>query len=464
MFSARTLAWVPIVIGVLLYRSGDLLLNGVLNRSSFPRGYIADGNYSSDCKTVRDYTVSPEESLRFCEDETFWELYDAQAKLAERTVIVSCDPGRKAWNTVMGPLRDPTPHGGLWLYAFAGDATRRDGKATRILNPNISVNQAHRITLKNYPQNHDFHPLGLEIWPSYSGNSSNLYVINHARKETVVEHFLLNPAHPTEAKHIRTIRSLHFLSANGLALTSPDSFYVSNDHLMTRRLPIVGHVLPLVESILGLPLGFVSHITLNKHTSTETDPISKKEFAKLFIPFANGISISSSGTDFALASTSMGEILLYERDLATNKLKHKKETIRLPFFPDNVNFSPSNSSNGLEEIIVGGHPNFPDLIQVAKSKSAGSPSWVIAIVPKESGNGERSLVFDQDAPVSTNSKIQMDGVRWTMKTLFQSDGVEEKRGFACSTAGLRDPDSGVIYVTGIYAQGGMMVCKPGLAN
>ncbi|KAH9481410.1 hypothetical protein JR316_0005936 [Psilocybe cubensis] len=457
MLSARTLAWIPVIVGALLYRAGDLLQNGVIFRSNFPRGYIANGNYSSECEVVPRYADSPSENLSLCEDETFWELFDTQGEVAERAVIVSCDPGRKTWNTVMGPLLDPTPHGGLWIYVSPDDTTRRsDGS---ILDPSLPVYQAHRITLKNYPEGHDFHPLGLEIWPSYSGNSSNLYVINHAREATVIEHFLLNPAHPTEAMHIRTLRSLHFHSANGLALTSPDSFYVANDHLVTRRLPVLGHILPMIESVLSLPSGFVSHITLNKHTPTESKSISEEVFVKLFIPFANGLAISSSGTQLALASTSMGEILLYERDPKTNKLKRKTDTIRLPFFPDNVNFSPS--SEGVEEIIVGGHPNFPDLIEVAEGKSAGCPSWVIAIVPQENSRGEQSIVFDQDAPVSLNSKIRKVGPRWTMKTLFQSDGVEEKGGFSSSTTGLMDPNTGALYVTGIYSQGGMMVCTPG---
>ena len=89
--------------------------------------------------------------------------------------------------------------------------------------------------------------------------------------------------------------------------------------------------------------------------------------------------------------------------------------------------------------------------------SAGS--WVVAIVPKDRADAKSETEFDQEAPVSTNTKISRDGNNWTLKTLFQSDGVEESGGFGSSTKGLRDADSGALYVSGLYAKGGMLVCK-----
>jgi hypothetical protein len=84
---------------------------------------------------------------------------------------------------------------------------------------------------------------------------------------------------------------------------------------------------------------------------------------------------------------------------------------------------------------------------------------VVAIVPKDKANAKSESMFDQEAPVSTNTKISSDGNTWTLKTLFQSDGVEESGGFGSSTNGLRDADSGALYVSGLYAKGGMLVCS-----
>jgi len=99
-------------------------------------------------------------------------------------------------------------------------------------------------------------------------------------------------------------------------------------------------------------------------------------------------------------------------------------------------------------------------VGVAANKTGASAgSWVVAIVPKDEANAGSETKFDQEAPVSANTKISRDGSNWTLKTLFQSDGVEEKGGFGSSTQGLRDADSGTLYVSGLYAKGGMLVCR-----
>lgn len=429
-------------------------------KSDFPTGYVAGADYEADCLTLREYNVPRAESLSSCEDEVFWEVEDKTGNVVQRPVIFTCDPNRKNWNTVMGPLRNPDPHGSLWLYIPSTD--KKD-----YFNPSVKRDKAQRITLKNYPANHDFHPLGAEAWPSHAGSPSNLYVVNHARERTVIEQFILDPAKPTEAQHIRTISSPYFISPNTVALTSPDSFYVTNDHLFTRRLPIIGHILPVIESVLGLPLSFVSHVTLNPVTSNTkpTDPIiAKHKFSALFIPFANGIAISRTGTNVALISTSTNQVQFYTRDPLTNKITQRKsETVILPFSPDNVNFTPSLEVPGQEDVIVGGHPNFPHLTAVAANKpGAHAASWVALLVPKPASvSGTNTFVSDNDAPVPLNSKVSLDGTTYTMKTLFQSNGNELKFGFMSSCTGLRDPETGNVYVSGLYAEDGAIICKPG---
>lgn len=359
----------------------------------------------------------------------------------------------------MGPLRNPQPRGALWLYI----PSLPDNKA-RITSSSVQTNKAHRITMKNYPPNHDFHPLGVELWPSHAGNASNVYVVNHARERTVIEQFLIDPSNPTEIVHIRTISHPYFLSPNALALTSPDSFYVSNDHLMTRRLPVVGHILPVAESLLALPLGYVSHVTLNPHGGS-TEPIAKHTFAKLFVPFPNGVAVSASGKEVVIVSTTLSEVYFYERDPATNLLTRLKYTVPVPFCGDNVNYSPSLTNKGQEEVIITGHPNFPDLTGVAANNTGASAgSWVVAIVPKNEVDAKSETKFDQEAPVSISTKIPKDGKNWTLKTLFQSDGVENQGGFGSSSTGLRDANSGALYVSGLYAHGGLLVCKPAPEN
>ncbi|TFK28094.1 arylesterase [Coprinopsis marcescibilis] len=449
MACIRGLGWMILILSAWLYRSGSVLKNVLLTKTRLPVGYAANADYTSDCQYLGpgEAQEDPFNSLAYCEDTGFWEHRDSDGKTSSRLVLFSCDPNRKSWNTVMGPLRDPNPRGALWVYA-----------PTQSGQP---ASKPQRITLQDYPEDHDFHPLGFEAWPSYGGNASNLYVINHARRRTVIEQFLIRPSEPTVATHVRTISSLFFVAPNGLALTSPDSFYVTNDHLFTRRWPIIGTFVPLIESILGLPLAFVSHITLNPPHSHK-GAIAKHKFAASFLPFPNGVAISEDGKRVAVALSSLAQVRFFERNPQTNSLKQNLEVVRLPFTPDNVRFTPSiEGPRGSEDLIVGGHPHFPSLSLLAKgAKDVHSGSWVVSIVPKVKGrlyenNGGKA--FDGEALVSTCDYVD-DGPTYTLKTLFQSDGSPQ--GFATATTGIRDPETGVLYISGLYDPHGALVCTP----
>ncbi|RDB25970.1 Serum paraoxonase/arylesterase 1 [Hypsizygus marmoreus] len=439
MITVGTLTKIAVVISVIAYRSARVAKNTILTKHPFPEGYYSEGNFDIDCTTLK----APD--LKYCEDATFWNLLDAQGKFIDRGLLISCDANRKAWNTVMGPLTDPAPHGSLWLHEPASNTGKRNAK------PDAA--KLKRIELKGYPAQHDFHPLGIEIYPSYAGNASNLYVINHARARTVIEHFTLSPSSPTVATHVRTLASPYFHSANSLALTSPDSFYVTNDHLFTRRIPYLGHVLPILESVLALPLTFVSHITLSPSSSSAENakaPITAHEFSALFLAFPNGITISPSGTQVAVASTTLGKVFIYTRNPATNALTTLAHTVEVPFTPDNMHYTHDGTA-----LIVAGHPNFPALAKVAANKTDVAPSWVVQIAID--GEEVKEAEFDRDAPVSAKGKVKsVPG--FAVKTLFQSDGV----GFSSSSTGLKDPVTGALYVTGLYAEEGVLVCRPSL--
>ncbi|KAF8071737.1 arylesterase [Lyophyllum atratum] len=436
MVSTRTLAYLAGFISIVVWRSGRVAKNSILTKHAFPEGYYAQGDFDTDCATLKG---GPD--LKYCEDATFWDLLDAKGKFVDRGLLLSCDAGRKSWNTVMGPLRNPQPHGSLWLYE--PDGKGKKGKAVR--NPS----KLKRLELAGFPAGHDFHPLGVEIYPSYAGNTSNLYVVNHARARTVIEQFTLSPSSPTVAKYVRTLASPYFHSANALALTSPDSFYVTNDHLFTRRLPYLGHILPILESVFALPLSFVSHVTLSPPSSSQP-PIETHQFSALFIPFPNGIALSPDGTQVALASTTLGTILIYSRNPATNELT-RIDNVPVPFTPDNIRYTHDGTA-----LLVAGHPHFPTLTAVAANKTLAAPSWVVSIDMRASKSGAQPKQdFDRQAPTSAKGKVPPVAGR-EITTIFQSDGS----GFSSSSTGLQDPVTGALYVTGLYAEEGVIVCHP----
>ncbi|KAJ7035011.1 hypothetical protein C8F04DRAFT_547755 [Mycena alexandri] len=388
----KSYSWLGVLaISMLVWRSRRTVTYVLLKRES-PTAVYAQGNADAKCVLK----TAPE--MNFCEDAAFWELHnDAFTNSTRHEVIVTCDPGRKEWNTVLGPLRNPEPHGGLWVLSAEDDAAPK------------------RLTLQNYPPGHDFHPLGLAISPSYQNGPSNVFVVNHARQRTFIEQFTLSPAFPGAATHVRTLSSSYFVSPNSIALTSPHSFYLTNDHLFTRR-----HwpILPIVETMLGLPFGWVSHISLDPNPEAPTSIIGHS-FSAPFVNFANGVSISPSGLQVAVASTGLARVEIYSRDPATNVLTHTR-TVPVPFSPDNLEFDAAGA------LIVAGHPHFPSLLKVKADPTtkAVAPSWVVSVV---------------------DNKVE---------TLFQSDGTV----FSSSSTGLRDP-AGALYITGLY-ESGMLVCRP----
>ena len=416
------------------WRNGRAWRAFIISTPDFPVGYYADGDHTAQCEVVRD---EPGNDLKFCEDATFWDRVDDAGGLQDRILLMSCDPGRREWNTVMGPLHDPVPAGALWVHRTR-DATGRP----------------QRVVFEKYPQGHDFHPLGAEVYPSHPGKASNLFVVNHARQETTIEQFTMQWDTPARATWVRTLSSPYFVSPNALALTSPTSFYVTNDHLLTRRLPsVLGQTLPLAETLLGLPLGWLAHVTVNDPAPGEAPTITHS-LARLGIPFANGVSISPDGATVAVASTSLGQVLFYTRNASTNALAPAAR-VPTPFTPDNIAFDDAGA------LLVAGHPHFPSLTAVARNvPGARAPSWAMALTPRPQAPVGAALpdAYDTRAPVPAARKAP-PARSHEAQTLYQSDGTA----FSSSSTALRDATTGKLYVTGLYEEG-FLVCAPDKAS
>ncbi|KAI0250287.1 hypothetical protein BJV78DRAFT_605342 [Lactifluus subvellereus] len=445
-----------------LWRNGRSSRNVLIPTLDFPHGYYAGGSHGGHCTIVKD-TLSND--MRYCEDAVFWERVEGtNGAVLDKVLLLSCDPNRKAWNTVMGPLSDPNPRGALWLYDIEAAGAR-----------------PRRITLEGYPEAHDFHPLGLDVYPSRPQPDddqpySNLFVVNHARNSSTIEQFALSWDAPDRARWVRTLSGPDLVSPNALALTSPTSFYLTHDHRFTRRLPgVLGKTLPVAESILALPLGWTTHVTLTDDTPSFSSPPSGSSgtqssathtttVAASRIPFANGIAVSPDGAQVAIASTTLCEILFYARDSDSGDAAAPlslRARVPTPFAPDNVMFDSRGS------LIVAGHPHFQSLVAVAANQTgARAPSWVVSITPapgpadaktraEEGEGGQRDGdVWDVGVPVPASRKVpRVPG--YEMRTLYQSDGSA----FSASSTALRDAETGVLYIVGLYEEG-LMVCSP----
>ncbi|KAI6003381.1 hypothetical protein EDC04DRAFT_3146955 [Pisolithus marmoratus] len=414
----RFAAVLTTLLAVYVYRSGRVLYYHILTAPALPKGYFAGGDYRDHCTVIKDEI---DNRLTHCEHFIFWDHLDEEDNVTNRLILLSCDPGRRAWNTIMGPMDDPDPSGDLWIYSTE----------TGSLSP---------ITLANYPEGHDFHPTGMDAYPSKAGAPSNLFVVNHARQNSTIEQLVLDPAQPTVATYVRTLTSPYFVAPNAIALTSPTSFYLTTEHLMTRRLPgLFGSILPTIETIGGLPLTWVAHITVLP------DGAIQHKFAALGIVFANGVALSHDGLHLAVASSSLAKVHFYRRDPSTNELTHDRDVI-VPFGSDNVIWSPSP-------------PIFTDVVE--NKPGAKAPGWAVSIRPIGARGSEdqkdshsKTTGYDFRAPLSA-SAIAPASSTDEVETIFQSDGSV----YGTSSTGLIDTRTGTFYLTSLF-EDGLLVCYP----
>ncbi|KAF9519150.1 hypothetical protein BS47DRAFT_1370793 [Hydnum rufescens UP504] len=319
-----------------------------------------------------------------------------------KKLLISCDPGRLEWNTVMGPMTDPSSRGDLWIYDYA------------------STGDVQRVLLDGYPLHADFHPLAPQIIPSTAHEPATLFVINHGRVNTTIEVFHLTDTAPYTATYVRTLSHRAFVSLNSIAAVSRTTFYVTNDHAVTRRLPIFGAFLSLLETFLRIPSTWVDRVDL------VGSDIRITRVANL--AFANGIAVSPTRKK-----------LWWPLRHRTNDLTYRS-VVPVPFAPDNVAYDEEDGS-----IIVAGHPHFYSLIRVAAKETDTAPSWVTEI------SATKASTNDSTAPYPAVSRAPVVSSH-AVNTLYQSNGSH----YSSSSTGVRVGKD--LFVAGLYADG-ILHCK-----
>lgn len=310
---------------------------------------------------------------------------------------------------LQGPLQDPNPQGDIWVYDYA---------TTKALK---------RVPLDGYPQGKDFHPLGIDVVPSTSKSPATLFAVNHGRHNTSIELFTITDTAPYRATYIRTLSHPAFVSPNSIAPISSTSFYVTNDHRLTRRLPDPwGKFIPLVETLLSIPLSWVDRVDLVGDEIQVTRVISG-------LAFANGISLSPDKKQVAVASTTGIDVKFYDVDESKNLIF--TSAVPVPFTPDNVSYDEEDGS-----LIVAGHPHFPTLVKLAAKKGKTAPSWVVEL------SSTKASTNDSSAPYAAANRAAVVPSH-SVTTLYQSDGNH----FSSSTTGVRHGKD--FFVAGLYALG-----------
>ncbi|KAL4862622.1 hypothetical protein BDV12DRAFT_40096 [Aspergillus spectabilis] len=288
--------------------------------------------------------------VRNCEDGIIIE--------EDSMAILSCDPGRDLWNTVMGtfyPQHSLIPNGKLWIYRY--DVPDGDEKA---LVP---------IQFVDYPEPFSFHPLGVE----YHRDTSTLFVCNHHIEGSRVDIFTLDLSASTKpvATHARTIIHPLIRTPNSVIALNENELYITNDHYIRRKdyAPLA-----LFETYAGIPGGTVAYVNI------AAEPIQVRTVARG--AFANGLTLLND-TTVAVAITAAAEVRLYTR-LDDNSLS-QIDAIKTPFMPDNVSTEKDGS------LLIAGHPHPPSLDKLVHARrecidaegvvakecwKSTSPSWV----------------------------------------------------------------------------------------
>ncbi|TKY86787.1 hypothetical protein EX895_004427 [Sporisorium graminicola] len=416
---------------------------------------------STDC-----WNVAGGEQFRFCED--------MHAIPGTSTVLISCDAHRAGWNTVMGPLADAQPRGGLFSYSYPTSPSP-PAAAER--------GEAKPVALVNFPQNSTFHPLGVSLLPhAQEGKSGGLlFVVNHRRERSSVELFQLSLGedgweaiwqrsivHPV-ATH--TPNSIHALTAS--------SFVVTNDHFFARRPgPLDTHLVPLLEqvffdsaiaggqagwrkwlvvqaatllskravaarlaqleTVLGLSLGWVSYVQFEPDSKKgEEDGVEVRRIAT-GIPFANGVAVTPDERTMIVAATTYPGIWMYDLPTSHPLQWHLRPTtkLHLPFRVDNLAWShptvhsPWTSTSKFNNLtlLATGHPAPFRLIAMSQSPlSRTSPSWSVAIAP-HAPSTVAQVWEDSDAPLPAHHFTLSHNPLWSIRTLLQSTGEAARVG------------------------------------
>ncbi|SPO24812.1 uncharacterized protein UTRI_01803_B [Ustilago trichophora] len=438
-----------------------------------------DGDVAPDCVNLNGGGEG--ERLRFCEDMH-------RIPGAERdTVIISCDANRAGWNTVMGPLEDAKPRGQLWTFEYPTQVTSK-------LDDMVPL----PVELVNFPEEQTFHPLGMSIFHQEGNAGGQLFVVNHREHFSSVELFHLTPASREKgagwiAQWQRSIvHPIATHTPNSIHAVSESSFLITNDHLFARRPgPLAEHMIPMlsqrffnqdtsalqgggrgvqqwvvsklarvlsnrkaaaalaqIETLLGLPLGWVTMVQFDPRQVVETDGVKAKIVATN-IPFANGIAVSPDQKTLIVAATTYPGVFIYDiirsqrpnfTGGTTNWLEMKLSTkLHLPFRVDNLAFTSNSISCNPNDrfsnhaLLATGHPSPLQLISMARNPlNQTSPSWSISITPYkpthqspaiESAFQHAQAWEDQEAPLPTHHFTLSHNGAWSIRTLMQSNGA-----------------------------------------
>ncbi|WFD32781.1 hypothetical protein MSPP1_003832 [Malassezia sp. CBS 17886] len=417
-------------------------------------------------------------------------------KLSRRhgIAVFACDPSRPVWNPVMGPLLDPSSRGAVWIQKYEhGDG---HGKATA-------------VPLDDFPEDYDYHPLGLALYET-SPTSVRLFSVNLGTRASTIEviDLTVTDAGEWRGRYVRTIaHPLATQASNSITPLSATELLVTNMHMTMRRPPPLEQtkamlrglygtwaerllavpvssaaavpVMQVVENVIGT--GWVAHVTFDDKVTmpahSDLQAFARGVDARVLtkgIPFANGIGLSPGLKNVVVSSTTSSGVYVYPVQRWTKSGKPDWNAadvlgaplfIPAPFLSDNVEVAPPLPGEPVlpddpldgAAIYVAGHPSLKDLEEMIAAPGqleSMSGTWVAEI--KYTGK----TVPDERPPVHAERFLPGTPPGWSVRTLLQTNGqgfVDENGVRVTIPAGSGTAwdrsrkGHGSFFVTGLYS-------------
>jgi len=223
----------------------------------------------------------------------------------------------------------------------------------------------------------DFRPHGISLYTGKNGDDV-LFVINHSGGRHSIEKYALSG---DQLIHRKTIADPALVSPNDIVAVGPDSFYITNDH----------------GSVAGLMRFFEDYMRLKRSNVVFYNGTGFSE-AAADIGYANGINVSADGKTLFLSAVTEQSLIIFDRDSTSAQLSLRQK-IDLGTGVDNIEVDPQG------DLWVGAHPQLLKFVSHAKDPAVFSPSQIIHLSLKKSGDYQIDEIYLNDGSEISGSSV-----------------------------------------------------------
>ena len=234
-------------------------------------------------------------------------------------------------------------------------------------------------------------PHGIGSWIAPNGDLS-LFVVNHRKDGHFVEIFDYQGG---KLAHRQSVSGALMHSPNDVLPVGSAAFYVTNDHGNASELG------RMAEEYLQLARSYVLYY-------------DGKNFRKVAekLAYANGINTSSDGRTVYVAATVDQKVFVYDRDLNSGDLS-LRDTIEAGTGVDNIEIDQKG------DLWIGCHPKLLTFVKYSKNPRALSPSQVIKVSIRASGQYDvKEIYLDNGRPLSGSSVAAVFGDTLLIGSVF----------------------------------------------